>query len=187
MVKQAVQNNFAEHVRTVQDFPEAGVLFYDIAPLVGNGAIFASLISEMAEPLRDEVTKVACFDARGFIFGAPLATELGVGMTMLRKAGKLPGQTKKQDYGLEYGRNTLEIQADALTNEDKVVLVDDVIATGGTAEAGIDIVRSFGANIVQFCAVMDLPHLGGSAKIAERGIEVRSIMQFTGKNNGIAM
>ena len=161
MASQTVSNKFVEHIRTVEDFPEPGILFYDIAPLIGNGAIFASLIREMAKPLRNEVTKVVGFDARGFIFAGAMATELGVGCSMLRKPGKLPGTTLQQKYELEYGNNVLEIQADALNDQDKVVLVDDVIATGGTAVAGIELVRKTGANIVQFCSLMDLVHLGG--------------------------
>lgn len=173
--------NYADHIRTVEDFPEKGIRFYDIAPLIGNGAIFASLIQEIAEPLRGKVTKVIGFDARGFIFGPAVAVELGVGFAMLRKPGKLAGETYSQTYDLEYGKNSLEIQRNAAGPEDEVLLIDDVIATGGTAVAGIELVRKTGARIVEFCSVIDLPHLGGSQKIAEQNVPVRSLTSFSGK------
>lgn len=171
-------NNYEQYIRPVEDFPSSGIRFYDIAPLIGNGALFNSLIAEMAGPLRNKVTKIVSFDARGFIFGAPLATELGVGCVMLRKPGKLPGATHRISYELEYGSNELEIQTDVIEPGESVALVDDVIASGGTALAGIELVEKCGANIVEFCAVVDLPHLSGSAKIAKRGINVRTIVAF---------
>lgn len=174
-------NNFEQYVRVVEDFPSPGILFYDIAPLIGNGAMFASLIKEMVAPLAGEVTKVVSFDARGFIFGAAMALQLGVGSVMLRKPGKLPGETHRIKYELEYGTNELEIQTDVIESGEHVVLVDDVIATGGTALAGIELVRKCGANIVEFCSVIDLAHLGGSDKIDEQGVPVRSILTFTGE------
>lgn len=173
--------NYADHIRTVENFPEKGIRFYDIAPLIGNGAIFASLIHDIAEPLRGKVTKVVGFDARGFIFGPSVAMELGVGFAMLRKPGKLPGETYSQSYDLEYGKNTLEIQSDVIGPKDEVLLIDDVIATGGTAVAGIELVRKTGARITQFCGVIDLPSLGGSRKITEQGVQVRSFVSFSGQ------
>jgi adenine phosphoribosyltransferase len=173
--------NYADHIKTVEDFPEKGIRFYDIAPLIGNGVIFASLIHDIAEPLRGKITKVVGFDARGFIFGPAVAIELGVGFAMLRKSGKLAGETYSQSYDLEYGTNTLEIQSDAIGPQDEVLLINDVIATGGTALAGIELVRKTGARIVEFCGVIDLPHLGGSTKIAEQGVSVRSFVNFSGQ------
>lgn len=168
--------NYHDYIREVADFPKSGINFYDIAPLLGQGAVFSSLIKDMSEPLRNEVTQVVSFDARGFLFGAAMAAELGVGCVMLRKAGKLPGDTHRIDYDLEYGSNALEIQADVLNQHDRAVLVDDVIATGGTALAGIELVRRSGASIVEFCALLDLPELGGSATINEAGVTVRAIV-----------
>lgn len=169
---------YAQLVRPVEDFPSPGIRFYDISPLIGNGAVFASLISDMAEPLRDKVTTIVGFDARGFLFAGAMARELGVGCAMLRKPGKLPGDTYQVSYDLEYGSNALEIQADAVQPGEKVALVDDVIATGGTALAGIELVKKCGGSIVEFCALVDLPQLGGSQRIIEGGVPVRSILLF---------
>jgi adenine phosphoribosyltransferase len=173
-----MEKDLRKYVREVDNFPENGVKFYDIAPLLGNGAVFAAAVREMAEPLRGNVDKVVGFDARGFLFGAAIANELGVGMAMLRKPGKLPGDVARVDYALEYGVNSLELQSDAIARDERVVLVDDVIATGGTALAGIELVRSKGGNIVGFSALIDLPHLGGSKKISEKDIAVHAVMEL---------
>ncbi len=175
MIKSSGFENF---IRKVDDFPDPGIRFYDISPLIGNGALFGSLIKEMAEPLRGRISKVVAFDARGFIFGAALARELTAGCVMLRKPGKLPGDTHSVTYDLEYGSNALEIQTDVIDDGEKVVLVDDVIATGGTALAGIELAEKCGAEIVEFCAVIDLPRLGGSTKLREQGVHVRPIMEL---------
>ncbi len=168
--------NYREHIREVEDFPKEGITFYDIAPLLGNGAIFASAITEMAEPLRGTIDKVVGFDARGFVFGSAVAHELGVGFAMLRKPGKLPGQVASVDYGLEYGKNTLELQADVVRRGERVALVDDIIATGGTAQAGIELVRGQGGEVVEFTALIDLPDLGGSKAIEAHAVPVRTIL-----------
>ncbi len=168
------------YVRSIEDFPNPEIRFYDIAPLLGNGAIFASTIEEMAHPLEGQATKIASLDARGFIFGGAMAHMLGIGCVMLRKPGKLPGETYKTDYDLEYGSNGLELQSDVLSKDDRVVLVDDVIATGGTAVAAIELVQQANAEIVEFCALIDLPHLGGSKKITEQGVAVRSLISIEG-------
>ena len=172
--------HYKAHVRTVEDFPNEGVRFYDIAPLLGNGAVFGSLVKDMSEPLRGKVDKIVGFDARGFLFGGAMAAELGVGFVMLRKPGKLPGQTESLSYDLEYGSNTLEIQADSIMEGDDIALVDDIIATGGTALAGIELVKKCGGNIIEFCAVIDLPVLGGSDKIEQANVPVRAIMAMGG-------
>lgn len=176
------KEDFRSHVRQVEDYPNPGIRFYDISPLLGNGAIFASVVQEMADPLRDRVDKIVGFDARGFLFGAAIAHELGVGFAMLRKPGKLPGSVEQVEYGLEYGRNALEIQSDAVSKGERVALIDDVIATGGTARAGIELVRRRGAKIVEFTALIDLPHLGGSEVINIEGIPVRAIMTINKEN-----
>lgn len=168
--------NYREHIKEVEDFPKRGIKFYDIAPLIGNGAIFASAIAEMAEPLRGNIDKVVALDARGFVFGSPIARELGVGMAMLRKPGKLPGEVTTVEYGLEYGTNALELQAGAVQQGERVALVDDLVATGGTAQAGIELVRSQGGEVVEFTALIDLPHLGGSKAIEAHGVPVRTLL-----------
>lgn len=167
-----------KYVREVEDFPTPGVRFYDIAPLLGDGAVFAAAVHEMAEPLRGNVDKVVGFDARGFLFGAAMAHELGVGFAMLRKPGKLPGAVERVEYNLEYGTNALEIQKGAVAVNERVAMVDDVIATGGTALAGIELVRRCGAKIVSFSTLIDLPHLGGSQQIHEAGVPVHAVMEL---------
>lgn len=173
------RTNFREYIKDVDNFPKNGVRFYDIAPILGNGAIFSELIDEMAEPLRDRVDKVVSFDARGFLFGGAIAAKLEIGHALLRKPGKLSGETYRADYDLEYGSNSLEIQADSVLPGEKIVLVDDIIATGGTALAGFELVNKCGGEVVEFCSVVDLPDLKGSERIAVKyGAVVRSIVSI---------
>ncbi len=174
--------NLENYVRSIENFPNPGVRFYDIAPLLGDSAMFAKTIEEMAQPLEGQATKIASLDARGFIFGGAMAHMLGIGCVMLRKPGKLPGETYTTSYDLEYGSNSLEIQSDVLDKDDCIVLVDDVIATGGTALAAIDLVQKNNSEIVEFCSLIDLPHLGGSKKITEQGVAVRSLISIEDKS-----
>ncbi len=168
------------HVDTVEGFPKSGIRFYDIAPLLGSSAVFAEAVEVMAEGYKD-VTKVAGFDARGFLFGVPLAQRLNAGCVMLRKPGKLPGETQRVDYDLEYGSDGVELQSGTITPEDTVVLVDDVIATGGTAMAGVELVRKTGAEIAGFSALIDLRELGGSQRILDAGVVVRALIEIAGE------
>jgi adenine phosphoribosyltransferase len=170
------QLDFRHYIREVEDFPKPGIRFYDIAPLLGSGAVFAAVIAELVNPLQGNVDKIIGFDARGFLFGGAMAASLGVGCALLRKPGKLPGAVSTVSYDLEYGTNSLELQTDMVTAGERVVLIDDIIATGGTALAGIELVRGCGADIVEFCSVIDLPLLGGSAKIREQQVPIRSII-----------
>jgi len=172
--------DYKDHIRQVPDFPKQGVTFYDIAPLIGDGSVFTKLIADMAEPIQNEATKIVAFDARGFIFGGAIASLLGIGCVMLRKPGKLSGETYTESYDLEYGSNSLQIQSDSLGSQDNVVLVDDVIATGGTALAGIELVQRCGARIREFCSLIDLPDLGGSKRITEAGVPVRTLVSYQG-------
>lgn len=178
MLSPETKVNFKDHLRGVEDFPKPGIRFYDIAPLLGNGAVFGALIKEMSEPLRGKVDKIVGFDARGFLFSGAMAAKLGIGSAMLRKPGKLPGEVVQKSYDLEYGSNTIEIQEDAIVPGERVVLVDDVVATGGTALAGIELVQQRGGEIVEFCAVIDLSKLGGSEMIRQHGTAVRAIMEL---------
>jgi len=175
-----MQHNYQEYIQTVEDFPIKGVKFSDIAPLIGNGAVFRSLIQDIAELVDPDVTKIAAFDARGFVFGSALAYETGKGLVMLRKPGKLPGTTVSAAFELEYGNAELEVQEKALGPDDRVLLIDDVIATGGTALAGIDLVRRSGAGVSKFMGVIDLEELGGSERIRQAGVEVQSMIRITG-------
>ncbi|MFZ1301471.1 MAG: adenine phosphoribosyltransferase [Candidatus Microsaccharimonas sp.] len=180
-----MSEKYQPHIRTIEDFPSEGILFYDISPLLGNAEAFKDLIHDMSEPLRGQIDKVVGFDARGFLFAGAIATELEIGTALLRKAGKLPGEVFEASYDLEYGTNTLAIQADALQPNERVLLVDDVIATGGTALAGIELVRRSGAEVVEFLSVVDLPDLGGSRRIIDAGVAVRAMVSFGGDDGKV--
>lgn len=171
-------SNYESHIRVVEDFPKQGINFYDIAPLIGESAVFKGAVNEMAEPLVGNITKVVAFDARGFVFGSSVATEADAGLVMLRKPGKLPGLVLSEKYKLEYGEAELELQEGVLTEDDVVVLIDDVIATGGTALAGIKLVQKTKATIKEFCSLIDLEELGGSRRINEVGVAVRSLIKI---------
>lgn len=174
------REKIAGAIRTVENFPKKGISFYDIGPVLADAALFETSVRLMAEPLRGHVSKVVGFDARGFIFGGAMAQVLGVGFVPLRKAGKLPGEVERVSYDLEYGTNSLEIQKRLLSPDDTVVLVDDVIATGGTVLAGAELVRSEGAAIVECCALIDIPGLGGSDRIKAAGVPVRALIELGG-------
>lgn len=172
-----MQHEYRRYINEVEDFPEQGITFYDIAPLIGNGAVFSALISDMSAAISTDVTKIAAFDARGFVFGGAIARERGIGLVMLRKPKKLPGSVSGVRYDLEYGSAELEIQSGVLDGSDVVQLVDDVIATGGTALAGIELVCRQGSRVAGFTTVIDLPILGGSQRIVEADVPVDSVMR----------
>jgi adenine phosphoribosyltransferase len=156
-------------VREVPDFPEPGVLFKDITPLLGDGPAFAALVEAWAEA-QAGIDVVAGVEARGFILGAPLAVRLGVGFVPVRKAGKLPGATEQASYALEYGEATLEITADAVRPGQRVLVVDDVLATGGTVEATIRLLEGAGAQVVGVQVLMELSFLPGRERLAGRDV-----------------
>lgn len=155
-----------ELIRDIPDFPQKGVVFKDITPVLADPVAFKSLIDAMAEPYADRgITKVAGIEARGFTLATPVADRLGAGFIPLRKPGKLPYETVKEEYELEYGMDALEVHTDAVLEGEKVLLVDDVIATGGTARAAIQLLRHVGANVVGFSVFIELVFLGGAEKI----------------------
>ena len=168
-------------VRTIPDYPKKGILFRDITTLIEHPQGFRESVEQLAEAHRHlGVTHVAGIEARGFIFGAGVAIALGVGFVPVRKRGKLPGQTIGQNYVLEYGVDTIEIHADVLDATHKVLLVDDLIATGGTAIAAVNLMRRTGAVCDNAAFVIDLPELGGAAKLAAEGVAVHSLIAFDG-------
>ena len=168
-------------VRTIPDYPKKGILFRDITTLIEHPEGFKESIERIAAQYRGQgITHVAGIEARGFIFGAGIAIALGVGFIPVRKKGKLPGETIGQNYALEYGVDTIEIHADVLDGDDKVLLVDDLIATGGTAIAAVGLLRRTGAQVVDAAFVIDLPDLGGAAKLEAEGVVVSSLMGFEG-------
>lgn len=167
-------------VRTIPDYPHAGILFRDITTLLLDGPGFASCISRMAASLAARPDIVAGIEARGFIFGAALARELGVGLVLLRKKNKLPGRVTGVNYALEYGTDRIEMHADAVQPGQRVTLVDDLIATGGTALAGVELLRGAGALVTEAAFAIDLHDLGGAERLKAAGVEPRSLIAFDG-------
>lgn len=168
-------------IRTVPDFPKPGILFRDITTLIGHGAGFAASIELLAERARAAGAEViAGLEARGFIFGAAVAARLGLPFVPVRKPGKLPVPVLAIDYALEYGTDTLEVDPDAITDGQRVVVIDDLIATGGTALAAVQLLRRAGGQVVDALFVIDLPDLGGAERLRGAGIAVDALMAFPG-------
>ena len=168
-------------VRTIPDYPRKGILFRDITTLIEHPQGFRESVERLAAAHRGMgVTHVAGIEARGFIFGAGVAIALEVGFVPIRKHGKLPGETIGQNYTLEYGVDTIEIHADVLTSAHKVLLIDDLIATGGTALAATSLLRRTGATVENAGFVIDLFDLGGAEKLRAMGVTIESLMQFAG-------
>lgn len=173
--------DFKQYIRTIPDHPKPGILFRDVTTLMAHAEAFKSAIDAMAAPFRDrKIDQVAGIDARGFILGGALAVELGAGFTALRKPGKLPWTTFSETYDLEYGTDELHMHTDALKPGDQILLVDDLIATGGTAEAGLKLLRRADAEVVAATFLVDLPDLGGADRLRSHGITVQSLMAFEG-------
>ena len=160
-------------VRDVPDYPQPGIMFKDITPLLADGAAFAATIDALAAGY-EGVTKVAGIEARGFILAAPVACVLGAGFVPVRKQGKLPGQTYAESYELEYGVATLEVHTDAFHQNDRVLIVDDVLATGGTARATAELISRAGASLVGIVVLLELDFLHGRGKLA--GLPIRSLV-----------
>lgn len=168
-------------VRTIPDYPKPGIMFRDITTLVRDGRGFQQSIERLAALARtSSPTMIAGIEARGFVFGAAVAAYLGLGFVLVRKKDKLPGQTLGINYALEYGSDRIEIHADALSAQDQVVLVDDLIATGGTAAAAVQLIRSTGACINHALFAIDLPELGGAAQLRALGVAPASLFAFEG-------
>lgn len=168
-------------VRTVPDFPKPGILFRDITTLIGNGPGLAASIEHLAmQADAAGAQAIAGMEARGFIFGAAVAARLGLGFVPVRKPGKLPVPVLAIDYALEYGTDTLEIDPDAITDGEIVVMIDDLIATGGTALAASQLLRKAGARVDHALFVIDLPDLGGAARLRSANLSVSALMAFPG-------
>lgn len=163
-------------IRTIPDYPKKGILFRDITTLLGDAVAFREAVNGLVSDWRDaKVDKVAGLEARGFILGGAVAAALGVGFVPIRKKGKLPHQTIRVSYALEYGTDELEMHVDAVSSGERVLIIDDLIATGGTAGAAIELLRRNGAHVVGAGFVIDLPDLGGAAKL---GVEVKSFIAY---------
>ena len=168
-------------VHTIPDYPKPGIMFRDVTGILDDAEAFALTISLLKAKYENRgFTKVVGTEARGFLFGAPLALALNIGFVPVRKPGKLPRATYAQDYLLEYGTDTLEIHQDALTSEDKVLIVDDLLATGGTIEATMKLIQQVGATATDAAFVISLPDLGGEAKLQQCQLDVYSLLQYEG-------
>jgi len=170
-----------DYIRTIVDFPHEGILFRDVTTLFADPRGFRMAVDQLLAPYAGKrIDKVAGLEARGFILGGAIAHQLSTGFVPIRKKGKLPGRTIAQDYKLEYGEAVIEVHDDAFLAGEKVLLVDDLLATGGTAEAGIKLIERLGAEVVGCAFVVDLPDLGGRAKLEKMGMEVHSLCSFEG-------
>jgi len=168
-------------IRTVPHYPKQGVMFRDITTLLKDPVGFRITINEFVHRYTTaKLDKVAGIESRGFIIGAALAFQLGVGFVPIRKKGKLPAETVGHDYALEYGVDRVELHVDAVSKGERVLLVDDLIATGGTAEAAITLIEKMGAKVVEVCAVIDLPDLGGRARLEKLKHKVFTLCEFEG-------
>jgi adenine phosphoribosyltransferase len=173
--------DFKSAIRTIPDYPKPGILFRDITTLLGHPRAFRAAVDALVQPyVGMKIDKVAGLEARGFILGGAVAHQLGVGFIPVRKKGKLPHTVIGEDYALEYGTDRVEIHVDALEKGEKVLLIDDLIATGGTAWAGIRLLERAGANIIGCSFVIDLPGLGGADKLRALGKPVSSLVAFEG-------
>lgn len=170
-----------DHIRTIPDFPKPGIMYRDITTLLSHPAALKQSVIDLSAPFKNsQIELVAGIDARGFIFGTAVALALGAGFVPVRKKGKLPFETFEQDYELEYGTDTLQIHADAVLKGQRVLLIDDLIATGGTAEAAIKLLQRTECDIVGAAFVIDLPDLGGANKMEMLGVPVTSLVEFSG-------
>lgn len=175
------EKTLTDYIRTIPDFPVAGVQFRDVTTLFGDPVGFGRAVDEIIAPYLDRhVEAIVAMDARGFILGGAAAYRLGLPFIPIRKKGKLPGQTLAEAYSLEYGEAIVEIHHDALTPGTKVLLIDDLLATGGTAIAGVKLIERLGAELVAASFVVNLPDLGGEARLREMGIEVHTLCAFDG-------
>src|SRR5947208_529217 len=168
-------------VRTIPDYPKPGIMFRDITTLVADGRAFRATVAELGNPWAgNKIDKVAGMEARGFIIGGAVAHQVSAGFVPIRKKGKLPHTTVRIAYSLEYGIDEMEMHVDAIQPGERVILVDDLIATGGTAEGAVKLLRQIGANVVAACFIIDLPELGGAAKLRAMDVPVRTLMTFEG-------
>lgn len=177
----SLKQTLVNAIRNIPDYPKQGVMFRDITTLLGNARAFRRAVDELVHPYAGgKVDKIAGIEARGFIIGGAMAHQLSAGFVPIRKKGKLPHDTVRIAYSLEYGLDEMEMHKDAIIPGEKVLLVDDLIATGGTAEAAVKLLQQLGADIVAACFVIDLPELGGRKKLEALGVNVRTLIDFDG-------
>jgi adenine phosphoribosyltransferase len=180
-MKSSLEDFLLSAIRSIPDYPKPGILFRDITTLLGNARAFRRAVDELVHPYAgSKIDKIAGIEARGFILGGAIAHQLSAGFIPIRKKGKLPHETVRVAYSLEYGLDEMEMHKDAVTAGEKVILVDDLIATGGTAEGAVRLLRQMGADIVAACFVIDLPDLGGRKKLEALDVPVRTLIGFEG-------
>lgn len=169
-------------IRTIPDYPKPGILFRDITTLLGDASAFRRTVDELVDPWAGtQVDRVAGIEARGFILGGAIAHQLRAGFVPIRKKGKLPHVTVRVAYSLEYGVDEMEMHADAVSPGERIILVDDLIATGGTAEAAVRLLRKQGAEILAAVFIVNLPALGGARRLKDAGVPVRTLLEFEGE------
>ena len=169
-------------IRTIENYPIKGVMFRDITTLLKDPEGLRDSINKLVDRYKDlNIDKIVAIESRGFIIGAPLAYLLNVGLVLIRKPGKLPAETIDQDYKLEYGTDRIEVHTDAIEKGEKVLIVDDLIATGGTAEATVRLVQKMKGDIVECCFIIDLPDIGGRDRLENMGQKVFTLCEFEGK------
>ncbi len=177
----SVRDDLAASIRTISDYPKPGILFRDITTLLGDARAFRRAVDELVQPFAGmKIDKVAGIEARGFILGGAVAHQLSAGFVPIRKKGKLPHSVVTIAYSLEYGLDEMEMHDDAVEPGRRVILIDDLIATGGTATAAVQLLRRIGAEVVAACFVIDLPDLGGADKLRALGVPVRTLVAFDG-------
>jgi adenine phosphoribosyltransferase len=177
----SLETDLRSAIRNIPDYPKKGIMFRDITTLLGDARAFRRAVDEMVQPWAgSKIDKVAGIEARGFILGGAVAHQVSAGFVPIRKKGKLPHTTVRIAYSLEYGLDEMEMHADAVHPGERVILVDDLIATGGTAEGAVKLLRQIGANVLAACFIIDLPELGGAAKLRAMDVPVRTLMSFEG-------
>jgi adenine phosphoribosyltransferase len=176
-----IDSDLKNSIRTIADYPKPGIMFRDITTLLGSPQAFRRAVDLLVQPWAGlKIDKVAGVEARGFILGGAVAHQVSAGFVPIRKKGKLPHTKVSIAYSLEYGVDEMEMHSDAVTPGERVILIDDLIATGGTAEGAVKLLQSIGANVVAACFVINLPELGGASKIEALGVPVRTLMSFDG-------
>jgi adenine phosphoribosyltransferase len=181
MTSPQFENDLKAAIRAIPDYPKPGIIFRDITTLLGNARAFRRAVDELVQPWAgSKIDKVAGMEARGFILGGAVAHQVSAGFVPIRKKGKLPHTTVRIAYSLEYGLDEMEMHEDAVSKGERVILVDDLIATGGTAEGAIKLLRQIGADVLAACFIVDLPELGGADKLRKLDVPVRTLVSFEG-------
>ena len=181
MTSSSLENDLRAAIRSIPDYPKPGIMFHDITTLLGDARAFRRAVDELVQPWAGmKIDKVAGIEARGFILGGAVAHQVSAGFIPIRKKGKLPHKRVSIAYSLEYGLDEMEVHEDAVSKGERVILVDDLIATGGTAEGAVKLLRQLGANVLAACFVIDLPELGGADRLRKMDVPVSTLISIEG-------